>query len=315
MDLRRLRTFVTVAEHGTVSKAAQVLHITQPALSRQIATFEEELGFDLFQRNGRRLTLTPRAEQLLGECRSVLAHISTLDERAQALRRGDIKVLRIAASAMTIEGVFPSFLGRFAEHFPGARMALIESDAAEHLDMLERGEAHFAISVINAVEVDDNRFGSFLLQRFHILAAGVPSFYLGKGDTIEIRALVNHPLLLPDASYATRYLFDAACRLAGLRPDVFLESASSHTLLAMAEAGHGVAVVPSILWRDRGKMRVARLMHRGELLQPTVAVIWDKRRTLPHYAQGFSKTLADHLHAAFPAARPGRVNERPPGGR
>ena len=175
MEFRRLRAFVAVAEHGTVSKAAQVLHITQPALSRQIAAFEADLGFKLFQRSGRRLTLTPRAEQLLGECRSLLTHASSLDERAQALRRGDIKVLKVAASAMTIEGTFPTFLAHFAKQFPGARLALIEADAAEHLDMLERGEAHFAINVINVVEVDDNRFGSFLLPRFHILAAVAPS--------------------------------------------------------------------------------------------------------------------------------------------
>jgi DNA-binding transcriptional LysR family regulator len=121
MDLRRLRAFVAVAEHGTVSKAAHVLHITQPALSRQIGAFARDLGFELFQRAGRRLMLTPRAEQLLGECRSLLSHAGALDERARALRRGEMKVLKLAASAMTIEGTFPSFMRPFAERFPGVR--------------------------------------------------------------------------------------------------------------------------------------------------------------------------------------------------
>src|SRR5215207_243493 len=126
MDLRRLKTFVTVAEHGTVSKAADVLHITQPALSRQINGLEQELGFELFQRAGRRLLLTPRGEQLLGDCRSLLAHAGTVGERAQALRRGELKVLKVATSALTIEGAFPIFLHRYAERFPGVRLALIE---------------------------------------------------------------------------------------------------------------------------------------------------------------------------------------------
>jgi len=69
MDLKRLKTFVTVAEHGTVSQAAEVLHITQPALSRQISTLEQDIGFPLFDRVGRHLVLTARGEQLLGECR------------------------------------------------------------------------------------------------------------------------------------------------------------------------------------------------------------------------------------------------------
>jgi DNA-binding transcriptional LysR family regulator len=307
MDLRRLRAFVAVADHGTISKAAGVLNVTQPALSRQLASLEYELGFKLFERAGRALALTPRAEQLLGECRGLLTHASALDERAQALRRGDMKVLKIAASAMTIEGTFPSFLRPFAERFPGVRLALIEADAADHLAMLERGEAHLAINVINAVEVDDNRFGHHLLRRFHMIAACAASFNLGGGDTIEIRKLVDYPLLVLDTSYATRHLFDAACRLAGVRPDLFLESISSHTLLALAEAGHGVAVVPSILRPNENTMRVLRVTHRGDLLRIAPAVIWDKRRTLPRFAHGFSEALAEHLRAAFPSTPPARA--------
>ena len=93
MDLRRLRAFVAVADHGTVSKAAEILHITQPALSRQIGAFEKEVGFELFQRLGRKLALTPRAEQLLGEFRCLLTHVSEVDEKAQALRLGEIRSL------------------------------------------------------------------------------------------------------------------------------------------------------------------------------------------------------------------------------
>ena len=66
MDLKRLKSFVAVAEQGTVSKAAHLLRITQPALSRQIGALEQEIGFKLFARAGRRLALTARGEQLLG---------------------------------------------------------------------------------------------------------------------------------------------------------------------------------------------------------------------------------------------------------
>jgi DNA-binding transcriptional LysR family regulator len=304
MDLRRLKTFVTVAEHGTVSKAADVLHITQPALSRQISGLEQELGFKLFGRAGRRLVLTPRGEQLLGDCRSLLRHAGAVGERAQALRRGEIKVLKVAASALTIEGSFPTFLHRYAERFPGVRLALIEADADEHLDLLERGEAHLAVNVINVVQVDDHRFATYLLPKFQILAACVPALDVDGTDTIEIRRLTEHPLLLPDASYATRTLFDAACRLAGVRPTVLVESAAAHALLALAEEGHGIAIIPSILRTDRSPVRIMRVTHRREPLQIALAVLWDKRRTLPRYAEGFSELLAAHMREVFPISRP-----------
>ena len=69
MDLRHARTFVTVAELGTVSRAAMHLRIAQPAFSRQIGNLEQELGLRLFDRVGRRLVLTGEGEQLLGDCR------------------------------------------------------------------------------------------------------------------------------------------------------------------------------------------------------------------------------------------------------
>src|SRR3954471_8521557 len=88
MDLRRLKTFVTVAELGTVSKAAVHLRIGQPALSRQISDLQQELGLRLFDRVGRRLVLTVQGEQLLVDCRRVLTDVTTVRERADVLRRG-----------------------------------------------------------------------------------------------------------------------------------------------------------------------------------------------------------------------------------
>src|SRR5215813_7449753 len=110
MHLRQALTFLTVAELGTVSKAALRLRITQPALSRQIMDLQQELGLRLFDRVGRRLILTAEGEQFLGHCRGVLAHIDALGERAEVLRRGNTGVLKIAAPPHTIESVLSPFL-------------------------------------------------------------------------------------------------------------------------------------------------------------------------------------------------------------
>jgi DNA-binding transcriptional LysR family regulator len=303
MDLRRLKTFATVAEHGTVSAAARILHITQPALSRQIGALESELGLKLFERAGRRLVLTPQGEQLLGDCQSLVTHAAALGERAQALRRGDIRVLRVAASALTIEAAFPEFLKLYAEKVPGVRLRLIEADAAEHFSMLQRGEAHLAINTTNAPQTLDPRLESYALPRFQLLAVHAPGYGIGTGETIEIGRLVRHPLLLLDQSYATRNVFDAACRLAAVVPNVFFESAAVHALVALAEAGHGVAVIPSILRHDRKRVRALRVTHRQQPLELTLAVLWDKRRTLPRHAESFSDLFAAYLREAYPVKR------------
>lgn len=120
MDVRRLRTFVAIAELGTVSKAAVRLRIGQPALSRQLSDLQQELGLRLFDHVGRGLILTAEGEQLLSDCRRVLAHIDAVRERADVLRRGDTGVLKLAAPPHTIESVLLTFLPRYAERFPNA---------------------------------------------------------------------------------------------------------------------------------------------------------------------------------------------------
>ena len=118
MDLRRLRTFVTVAELGSVSKAALRLRVAQPALSRQIIDLEKELDLRLFDRVGRRLVLTREGEQLVENCRGVLGNVALLVEQAHLLRGGDAGLLKVAASPQVIESVLPTFLRRYASHFP-----------------------------------------------------------------------------------------------------------------------------------------------------------------------------------------------------
>src|ERR1051326_8989714 len=125
MDLRQLRTFVAVAEQGTVSRASAALRIAQPALSRQIQDLESELGLKLFDRIRRRLVLTTEGKLLLGECRGALNAVGAVSERAQLLRRPDAGVLKIAATPQTIEGVLSAFVARYAKERPNVHVILV----------------------------------------------------------------------------------------------------------------------------------------------------------------------------------------------
>ena len=237
MNLRNARTFVTVAELGTVSKAALRLRIAQPALSRHISDLEAELGLKLFDRVGRRLRLTGEGEQLLGHCRGLLNYANAIGEQAQLLRRGDTGVLKVAASSQNLEGAIAPFLHRYAQRYPNVQVKLFDVIGPELLAMLERGDLHVAQSSVHALQPDDHRFGSLPLAPVEILAACHPSLKLGEGPTIDIGRLAPHPLILQDPAFVVRRVFDAACRLAGLKPNILLESRAPHTLVAMAEAG------------------------------------------------------------------------------
>jgi len=173
MDVRRARTFVTVAEMGSVSRASVHLRVAQPALSRQISDLEHELGLKLFDRLGRRLVLTSDGEQLLGDCRSLIAFAKSIEERAQGLLRGDAGVLKIAASPQHIESVLAQFLHRYSEAFPNVEVNVTESPGIETLAMLERGEIHLGQNLAHALALapDDHRFESQHLGFVDMLAA------------------------------------------------------------------------------------------------------------------------------------------------
>ena len=155
MDLRRARTFVEVAELGTVSKAALRLRVAQPALSRQIGELEQELGFKLFDRVGRRLLLTGEGEQLLSDCRGLLNYASAVDERADLLRSGNTGILRVAGSPQMIESIFSEFLHWYAKRYPDVQVKLIEAIGSATLAMLERGEVHLGQHMAHAVQPGD----------------------------------------------------------------------------------------------------------------------------------------------------------------
>jgi len=305
MNLRYARTFVTVAELGTVSKAAARLRIAQPALSRQISAFEKELGLRLFDRVRSRLVLTGEGEQLLSDCRVLLNYANSLGERAQLLRRGDTGVLKVATSPQIIEGVLADFLHEYTGRYANVQVKLIEALGwPDTVNKLERGEIHLGQNLLRAVEPGDPRFASYPLEAVDLLAACHPSLLSSPGETIEISRLAPYPLLLLDGSFVFRRNFDAACRLAGFEPSIKFESRTPHTLLAMAERGHGVAVIPSALRTDRHALRIVRLTYRGKPLREPLAIFWDKRRSLPGYATAFCEMLAEYMRKVFPITRP-----------
>ena len=307
MDLRHVRTFVTVAELGTVSKAAARLHVAQPALSRQIANLEAQFGLKLFDRVGRRLHLTSEGEQLLSDCRGLLNCARALDEQAHLLRRGDVGVLRVAASPHLIEGIFPEMLSRYAERYPSVQVRLIDVVGAEALAMLERGEIQLTQATVLALAGNEERFASYPLGPMEMLAACHPQLKLGKRGQVEIDDLAPHPLLQATSEFLMRKVFDSACRLAGFTPNYVLECHAPHALLAMAEAGHGVAIIPSALRIDRYVLRHMRVIYRGEPVSVPLGLLWDKRRPLPAYAKVFCEMAAKHMQQTFSIKRRSRL--------
>jgi LysR family cyn operon transcriptional activator len=295
MNFRHLRTFVAIADHGGFARAASQLHLTQSAASRQIQALETELGVPLFDRIGRSVRLTSEGEDLLRQSRRVLAEISSLGERARALKTGETGVLRLGTTPQVIENLLADFLLAYRRRHPGVEVHLIEDGGARLPDRLENGDVHLTI-----MPAGDERFRARLLYPMHVIVVCPKGHRLSRHRVIELSELADEPLLLLDRGFASWEWFQAACQVAHIKPRVLLESAAPHTVVALARTGHGLALVPSPVRIPSDGVCSAPLVHRGSSVGRWAVVAWNSQRFLATYAVQFVEELAAAVRRSFP---------------
>jgi LysR family cyn operon transcriptional activator len=296
MELRHLRYFVTVADAGSVSRAAIQLRVTQPALSRQIRDLETELGLPLFDRVGRRLQLTAAGDNLLLRTRDILRAADSLREHAGALAGGTTGTLRLGATAQTLESLISGFLVGFRRQWPGIDVRLIEDGGMRLKTRVQRGELHLALGAVPA----GDELRARPLFPVWVLAVMPAKSALARGRTLEVAELDDQPVLLLRRDFASRLRFDAACEAARIRPHVLLEAGDPHSLVSLARGGHGIAIVPSTTLFSRAGLRVLPLVRGGRAVGGSTAAVWDARRHLPVYAQAFVDALFAYTRRSYP---------------
>jgi LysR family transcriptional regulator, cyn operon transcriptional activator len=295
MNLRFLRTFVAIADNSGFARAAARLNLTQSAASRQIQALEDELGVRLFARIGRSVRLTPEGEDLLVRSRQLLFDADALGQRASALKAGEVGVLRVGATPQVIESLLANFLLRYRERYGGVEVHLVEDGGSRLPDRLARGDIDVAL-----MPAGEDRFSSRLLYPMHVLAVVAQGHRLGRRSVLDVTELVDEPLLRLNSTFASHGWFEAACQVAHIRPRVLLESVAPQTIIALARAGHGVAVVPSPVRIPRTGVRAAVLVHRGVSIGRWTVAAWESRRFLPPYAVQFVEELVDYCRRSYP---------------
>jgi DNA-binding transcriptional LysR family regulator len=307
MELRHLRYFAAVADAGTVSRAARQLHVTQPALSRQIQDLERDLACRLFDRIGRRVVLTRDGDEILERTRRLLADAEALRERARALADGEAGVLRIGATPQFIEASLPGVLTRYARTYPGIEVQLVEDGGGVLLRRVQQGELHLSTGALRTGGLQGQP-----LFPLRVLAVMQRTHRLAGRDDLRVTELTGIPLLLLGCDFQTRMLFDEACQAADFKPSVRLESRSPQSLVALAEAGHGVAIVPSAVRLDASRVAVAGMLDGSRPLGSWTHAVWDSRRYLPTYARGFIKALRDYTKTSYPGHQLGDLTRAVP---
>jgi DNA-binding transcriptional LysR family regulator len=293
MNLRYLHTFVSIVESGSIAHASARLNVSQPAASRQVLALEAELGVQLFDRVGRRLRLTSHGEDLLRQSRRLLMEADVLSARARALKGGHTGILRVGATPMVIEHLLSTFLGKYQVRHPGVEVHFVEDGGLRLPSRLEHSDVHLALIV------PDDRFQSRLLFPSHNLAVLSSKHPLSRRRVLEVEDLAQERLLLLHRTFGSRQWLDTALNNAHLHARVLLESAAPHTLIALAEIGYGVAVVPSTVLIPT-HLRALPLIQRKVSIGRWVTIAWDPRRSLSAYVEQFVDELAAYCRRDYP---------------
>lgn len=287
MNIRQLRVFHTVCQEMSVTRAAQRLYISQPAVSQAVAELESELGIALFDRVSRRIYLTEAGRMFLQRVRRVLTLYDELEQCGGDLERR--APLRVASSITLATELLPGAIRRFEERFPDARVQVRVDNAQAVVSLLSRGEADLAL-VEGIVRKDC--FVSVPLAPYELAVVRSPSYRFRYGpqipDVVCAQDLVREKLLLRERGSAVRDTFDSALTLARVSADPVWVSVNSSALLRAAQAGLGIAVVPASL--------AAEALRRGSVVPVRVEGL---SLSCPNQLLYFREKTANQTFARF----------------
>lgn len=236
MDSRLLRYFVAVAEEGGVSAAADALHITQPALSRQIRSLEHSLGLVLFDRGELRLRLTPEGREFLDTARTVLQAHAHAEDFADRLASGRLRKVSLASPRTTLIDVVAPFVATFTPADPVPSVVEVGGDERPHRLVAEH-------DLVIAPQSPGDDVDSRLIAELPVWAYVPPSHRWADRDEVTLEELAEEQLVVTSADFKARRLLDAALDLADLTPRRVLEVRHGRVAQALAAAGRGPAVV------------------------------------------------------------------------
>jgi DNA-binding transcriptional LysR family regulator len=297
-EIRELQYFVAVAERLNVSSAAKAVNLSQPALSRQIQSLERKLGVALFERIGKRLTLTAEGGELLGSASELLDRAQDLANRAYGLEQGHTGTLRIAASPQTTAWLLSPVMAKFRKIHPNVSLLVSEGNNDELVELIAHGNVHLSIAslAVNNVLVGQRLFSAQLLA---ILPAGHP---MTGAKSLSIEDLSRDSMLVMRRGFLTRHLFEQVCAAHGVRPKILLESDSTHTLGALARDGHGVAIVSSSAQDTKEIHSAIPIRSASCRTSADVSAIWNPNRYRPASLNAFMTLLVAHSRSRIEGA-------------
>jgi DNA-binding transcriptional LysR family regulator len=282
MELRTLGYLVAVVEAGSVSGAAEVVHVTQPAISRQLRQLEHDLGVDLFVRGAGRLRLSAAGREFVPYARDVLRRADDARAAARSFAAGRLEQLTIVAPTTTLTDVIAPFLATLSADDP--MPTVVESGPRGAEDAL-RGGADLAIVTARPPAP----LASTPIAVLPVWAY-VPPDHAWADEPVRLRDLVDETLLVLTADFRPRQILDRAIDRAGLAAADLVECSNPQVAQALAAAGRGIAVVTD---DSRFGLRASEVVGHDGPLRIELFAAWEPEHHAAATLEGLAARLAE----------------------
>ncbi|RVU19096.1 LysR family transcriptional regulator [Methylobacterium oryzihabitans] len=297
MRARHIEVFRAVMRSGTLTRAAGLLNVSQPALSQSLLQAEDELGFKLFERVKGRLVPTPEAEELFPEAERLFGDLENLRRMAQDLRQGRRGLVRLATSAPPALSVVPAALDAFRRAHPEVRLLSSVVPVERIIAMLEGGQAGLGLAMTEeALPMIETK----VIGRCDLVCLLPEGHRLAARPQLAVADLAGERLIAYRRDSQPGLMLERALARQGetLRPDIEVEL--SIIALAFVQGGLGVAIVDGLLpWRRFAGVTTVPLLPRIAL---PISLLTSTRRPLSRHhdllRQELRRAVAAHLGAA-----------------
>jgi DNA-binding transcriptional LysR family regulator len=285
VELRHLRYFIAVAEHGHFGRAAEALHTAQPSLSQQIRQLEIDVGAVLFERTTRRVRLTAAGELFLVNCRQILTQLDATVDGARAVASGKRGQLRVSfVSGAMGAGALSHLFHDFQESYPDVALDARPMPAFAQIEALRDATIH--IGFFSAGYRDDDLAQLFVWRERLVLA--MPQHHAFTARTsVEFGDLQTQRLMMYSRGSGSQLQNAIISVLHEQRidPEVVHEGSDAETIIGLVAAGRGVSLVPQS-WSAFQFPGVAyRPIEPPRWIEPGMAMAWNPHDSSPHIAQ------------------------------
>jgi LysR family transcriptional regulator, nitrogen assimilation regulatory protein len=281
MNLKQLEYFVHVAELGSFSKAAVVLDIAQPALSRQVRGLETELRQQLFLRNGRGVTLTDAGQRLFDHSVAVLQLVAHAREDLGTSRDEPIGRVTIGLPPSIGRQLTLPLIDQFKKQLPAARLAIVEGLSTHIVEWVTTGRVDVGL-VYNPEAQAGLEITPLLQEALCLVSHAAKGKRRLAAQPLPMKELPGYPLIVPERVHAMRRLLETQAALAGIKLDIAWEVSSVPSIIDLVCAGYGHAVLTAsgvAASARSGELVVRRLVEPAPVSVLCLAVSAHKRPT------------------------------------